>query len=316
MKKLNWIKQGRIFDPSAIKDWGYEYAQVPWGLELDGIVRVFFTSRPPADREGQFVSYTFCADFSRDTLSFIRMYKDPVMSLGELGHFDEHGTMPCSVINRSDLGEVWLYYVGWSRKVSVPYDCAIGLAKSKDGGRTFTRYSKGPILGASETNPFLLGCPRVYWLKNKWFMWYLAGTSWVKSGSKAESIYQLKVATSEDGITWKLENDKVVPKKYDNECQTCACVFERDGIFHMYFTYRHGIDFRNPERGYRIGYAYSKDLLTWTRDDSKAGIDVSELGWDSEMISYPHIVKLGDRNVMFHCGNYFGKTGFGYAILN
>lgn len=317
MDRLNWEKKGRIFDPNVQHNWGYQYAQVPWAIELDNIVRIYFTSRPEVGKAGQFVSYTFYADFEKENLSkMILLSAKPILELGTLGNFDEFGTMPCSVIKRDDLNEVWLYYVGWTRKVSVPYDCAIGLAISTDGGKTFTKYSNGPILGASSVNPFLLGCPRVYRFNNKWYMWYLAATEWIITETKPESIYQLKLATSDNGINWNFISDNVIPKKYENECQTCASIFEHNGYFHIYFTYRFGLDFRNPERGYRIGYAYSTDLINWERNDDLGGLNISETGWDAEMICYPSIIEIKGKKNMLHCGNYFGKTGFGYAILN
>ena len=44
-----------------------------------------------------------------------------------------------------------------------------------------------------------------------------------------------------------------------------------------------------------------------TRDDSKVGIGVSESGWDSKMIAYPHVTQIGNKYYMFYCGNDFGK---------
>ncbi len=42
----------------------------------------------------------------------------------------------------------------------------------------------------------------------------------------------------------------------------------------MYFVYREGLNFRTVKgRGYKIGYAYSNDLINWTRDDNMSGID-------------------------------------------
>ena len=82
----------------------------------------------------------------------------------------------------------------------------------------------------------------------------------------------------------------------------------------MWFSYRRGIDFRNPERGYGIGYAFSDDLTNWQRRDDLAGISKSAAGWDSEMISYPSVLKVGSRYVMFYCGNQMGRDGFGVAI--
>jgi hypothetical protein len=33
------------------------------------------------------------------------------------------------------------------------------------------------------------------------------------------------------------------------------------------------------------------------------------------MICYPHIVEVDGRSLMFYCGNYFGREGFGCAEL-
>ena len=70
----------------------------------------------------------------------------------------------------------------------------------------------------------------------------------------------------------------------------------------MFFCYRHSVGFRSRERGYRIGYASSVDLISWTRDDAMAGIDVSPEGWDSEMISYPHVFALDGNVYMAYLG--------------
>ena len=83
----------------------------------------------------------------------------------------------------------------------------------------------------------------------------------------------------------------------------------------MYFTYRHSIDFRNPERGYRIGYAYSNDLKTWERNDELGNFTISKKGWDSEMVCYPNVNLINDKYIMFYCGNSFGINGFGFAEL-
>jgi hypothetical protein len=84
----------------------------------------------------------------------------------------------------------------------------------------------------------------------------------------------------------------------------------------MFFCYRHSTGYRGKENGYRIGYAASTDLINWQRDDTKAGIDVSEEGWDSEMISYPHVFELDNEMYMFYLGNQVGKYGFGLAKLD
>jgi len=84
----------------------------------------------------------------------------------------------------------------------------------------------------------------------------------------------------------------------------------------MFFIYREAIDFRNNRsKGYRIGYAYSTDLIQWHRDDEDVGINVSENGWDSDMLCYPHVFSCDDKIYLLYNGNEFGRFGFGLAIL-
>jgi len=93
-------------------------------------------------------------------------------------------------------------------------------------------------------------------------------------------------------------------------------VFRRNELYHMYFCFRPCHGFREKGRNsYRLGYAYSQDLISWTRDDSKAGIDLSQDGWDSQMQCYPHVFACDDRVYMLYNGNEFGKSGFGLAEL-
>lgn len=124
------------------------------------------------------------------------------------------------------------------------------------------------------------------------------------------------MASSDDGINWvKYGKDLINNKIGEDECQASPDVFFLNGKYHMFFSYRHNFDFKTREKGYRIGYASSDDLWNWVRDDARAGIDISETGWDSEMISYPHVFDLGEIIYMFYQGNQIGKSGFGLAKL-
>ena len=84
----------------------------------------------------------------------------------------------------------------------------------------------------------------------------------------------------------------------------------------MFFCYRYSAGYQGKERGYRIGYAVSGDLVTWARDDARAGIDISSEGWDSEMVSYPHVFALDGRTYLLYLGNQVGRFGFGLAELD
>ena len=84
----------------------------------------------------------------------------------------------------------------------------------------------------------------------------------------------------------------------------------------MFFCYRQSSDFRkNKDRGYRIGHAWSNDLLTWTRDDADPLLDVSPGDWDADMLCYPHVFECEDKVYLLYNGNEFGRYGFGLAVL-
>lgn len=311
---FKWNKKGLIFSPNGKQDWMYTHAQIPFPVDFGNFLRVYFATREKYTGT-QVRAFGGFVDLDKNNLKHvIRVSDKPLVGLGGLGEFDEHGSMPCSVVKNG--AEYYLYYVGWQRRIGVHYDWEIGLAKSKDGAH-FTRVAKGPLMGPTLEEPYLNSTPIVYKLADdNWHMFYHTGKTWIKEGDRLESQYVIKHATSKDGITWDRNNEGVLPLKVKNECQTSPSIFEKDGKYHMVFCYREGLDFREDrDKSYRIGYASSDDLFNWERDDSQAGIDVSDEGWDSQMIEYPHVTKINGKYIMFYCGNHFGKEGFGYAEL-
>ena len=317
--KFNWVKKGLVFNPTAIPDrpnWMNEFAQAPCTVIFDDFVRVYFSCRPKPDKAGQYVSYSAYVDLDRNNLFNIkRLSEKPILSLGKLGTFDEFGTYPVSVIKHN--GEFRGYYAGWTRCESVPFNVAIGYGISKNGGKTFEKIGDGPILSYSPDEPFILSGPKIRRFNDKWYLFYIAGKKWVTANGKPEPVYTIRMATSEDGLTWNKINKELIPWRVEeNEAQASPDVFFRNGMYHMFFCYRHSTNYRGKEKGYRIGYASSPDLINWERDDSRAGIDISEDGFDSEMVAYPHVFELDGKIYMFYLGNHVGKYGFGLAELS
>ena len=318
---MKWKKLGQIFDPTKVNDgiereWMKEFSQCTSTLVFDNFVRIYFSCRPYNDEEGYAKSYTAFIDVDRNDLTkVINIAKQPVLPLGKLGTFDEFAVYPTSVIKEEDT--VYLYYAGWTRMKSVPFDTAIGIAVSEDDGVTFERVGNGPMLSANFEEPFVLSGPKIRKFNDTYYLFYLAGTEWLLYDHKPEIIYKNRMAISKDGVTWSRLSYNIIPDKLDKyECQAGPDVFYKDGKYHMYFVYRHGFDFRTtPGRGYKIGYAYSDDLINWTRDDENAGIEYSNEGWDSTMQHYPHVFELDGNHYMLYNGNDFGKYGFGLAVL-
>jgi hypothetical protein len=306
-----------VFDPSAIAraDWMHGFAQAPATLVFDTFVRVYFSCRHAPDANGQYVSRAAYVDLNRANLfEIVGLSERPIMDLGGLGSFDEFGTYPTSVIRHGD--EVRAYFGGWTRCASVPFDVAIGYAISRDGGVRFEKQGSGPVLAADLHEPFVISGPKIRRFGDRWYLWYIAGTKWIPNQGRPEPVYRIRMATSDDGLHWERLNRELIPARLEaDECQASPDVIFAGGAYHMFFCYRHSLGYRGREKGYRIGYARSTDLVTWVRDDSRAGIDVSDEGWDSEMISYPHVFELDGRTLMFYLGNQVGRHGFGLAEL-
>lgn len=314
---FSWKKLGKVFSPQDIVGvpWLQEFAQAPATMILDQVVRVYFSCRPSADRSGNYVSYSAYVDLDRKNLfRVLNVAEQPILSLGGLGEFDEFGTYPVSVIRHED--RVLAYYAGWTRCSAVPFNVAIGLAESFDGGKTFKKYGKGPVLSYSLDEPFVLSGPKIRHFNNCWYLFYIAGRKWKMIDSRAEPVYKIRLAISNDGVRWnKINKDLIHSRIEEDEAQASPDVFYANGKFHMFFCYRYSSNYRGKEKGYRIGYASSKNLVDWVRDDSRVGITISKEGWDSEMISYPNIFELNGSTYMAYLGDQVGRYGFGLAIL-
>lgn len=314
---FKWEKLGKVFDPKSIKDrpWLQEFAQAPATLMFDDFVRVYFSCRPPADTTGQYVSYSAYVDLDRSNLmQILRVAENPILTLGDLGTFDEFGTYPVSVIRHD--GKVRAYYAGWTRCVSVPFNVAIGFAESTDNGQTFERLGPGPVIPYSLDEPFVMSGPKIRKFNNIFYLFYIAGTRWKIVDGRAEPVYRIRMATSSDGVNWIKHGLNLIDTVVEEyEAQASPDVFFADGKYHMFFCYRYSEGYRSHAKGYRIGYAQSFDLETWTRNDALAGISVSEEGWDSEMVSYPHVFAVDGTVYMAYLGNSVGREGFGLARL-
>jgi hypothetical protein len=316
---VKWIKKGKIFDPTKhnLANGCTEFAQAPQVLVFNDFVRIYFSTRKKDLKNGKYISHISFVDMDKAFKKIINLSSHTVIELGKLGCFDEHGIFPMNVVRYKD--KIYAYTCGWNRKVSVSVDTSIGFAVSEDDGFTFKKTGDGPILTSSLHEPFLVGDPFVCIFENTFHMWYIYGTQWKRFSNESapDRIYKIGHAVSQDGIEWQKDGIQLIEDKFSDESQALPPVIYFNQKYHMFFCYRESFDFRkNVARSYRIGYAYSKDLVNWTRDDHGAGIDVTEGSWDSDMICYPHIFQCDNNVYLLYNGNEFGKFGFGLAILD
>jgi ribosomal protein S18 acetylase RimI-like enzyme len=315
---LQWKKLGKIFEAS--KDFlpreCFGFAQSPQALVFDDYVRIYFSTRQ-RDGENKFLSQVGYIDMSKDLSRLLDHSTKPVIPLGAPGTFDEHGIFPFSPFR--SRRKTWAYTCGWSRRVSVPVETSTGLLLSEDNGKTYSKLGPGPVFSSSLHEPFLVGDSFVRVVNDRFHMWYIYGTQWKNYPDEPgpARVYKIAHAISDDGISWTRDGKQIIKDKLgEEECQALPTVTWFNDRYHMFFCYRHSTGFRKqPERGYRIGYAYSDNMIEWTRDDDMGGLQTTAGDWDSDMMCYPHVFSMDGRIYILYNGNEFGKDGFGAAVL-
>ncbi len=303
-----WVKKGRIFSVKGDRAWNKTHAQVPVVDVLEDRLRIYYATRNSDGKSG--ISYIE-TDLD-DPSSILYEHDRLILEHGELGTFDDSGQMPSCIIEINGMKH--LYYVGWTTRGSVPYHNSVGLATSEDGGKTFRRAFDGPIIGVTALEAHFSGTSYVMCLDQGYIMYYLSCIGWKSMDDRVEPLYHIKYALSNDGVSWKQEANVAVDLEGDEGGLVSAAVVKENDAYRMWYGVRKDHGYReDSSKSYKIGYAESSDGLKWERKDNFAGIEPSKDGWDSEMISYPYVVELNERKLMFYNGNGFGRTGFGYA---
>lgn len=300
---MEWIKHGLIFCPDGKSDWIKTHAAVPFAdCIADDIFRVYFCSRDERNRAQ--VGY-FEIDITHpETLLYF--HDRPVIGLGPLGAYDDNGVISSWFVDVNE--RKFCYYSGMTLGVTVPFYFYLGLAISTDGGCTFNKFSESPILDRTDVDPFLTGHACVLREGDLWRMWYVSGQRWEIESGGPKHYYHIKYAESGDGLKWVRKGIVCIDfKSADEYAIGRPCVIKDSDIYRMWYSYRGG--------SYRIGYAESKDGVQWVRKDAEAGIDVSNAGWDSEMIEYAHVFDHRGTRYMLYNGNGYGRTGVGLAVL-
>ena len=302
--RQRWRKLGLVYAPDRSQSWARSHAMIPTPLELgDGRLRIYYAS--VTDQIVGSIGYLE-VDLMQPTRVLYNT-PEPVLGPGEPGCFDDNGVNPICAVRDGNL--VRLYYVGYQLGVQVRYFLFSGLALSEDGGRTFRRHSRAPVLDRSDSETLVRTAPFVAREGMRWRMWYVGGDRFVLAGDRLRPTYTLRYLESNDGLAWSDQGREVIP------LQPGEFGLGRPYIVQDSQHYRMWYSVRTASQGYRLGYAESADGITWQRLDECVGIDVSPAGWDSEMICYCCVVPTPGGMVMYYNGNDYGRTGFGAAIL-
>ena len=312
---MKLIKREFIYNTKGIYDWSGSHAGLPVVDIIDDKVwRIYYSARDNFNHSRP----TYIEVEAGNPANILYEHDNYLLGLGKIGTFDDCGVTVLSLLNHNN--KKYMYYLGWTVRNTVSYHNSLGLAISTDGGKTFEKFSKGPILSPTYKEPYCNGASYTLFDKeeNLFRLYYTSFTGWEVYNGHPEPLYHIKYAESENGIDW--ERNQIVSVDFKNNQKggiaRPSVIKENNKLYRMWYTYRKAYDYRtNKKNSYRLGYAESKDGKVFTRMDNKIGIDVSKTGWESIMQTYPHTIKYNDLYWVFYNGNGFGKTGFGYAVF-
>ncbi len=294
---------GRVFAPEQGPSWMVSHAAYPVPILLSNDrLRIFFNTR---DAENRGCLAWVDIDPS-NPLRILDVATEPGLRPGSLGAFDDRGISNGSLHRVGD--ELWLYYMGWNKAADVPFRNAIGLAVSRDAdGRSFERRFVGPLIDRSRFDPFTISYPFVIpgGARDPWRMFY--GSSRAGGDREETMLHSITEATSPDGLDWRASGHDSVGLEPGEFGLSRPWRFERGGETYLLFSIRRsqytiGLARLEPESGQwrRI----SNDVLGPSRED-----------WDKDATCYASVISVGEVRYMFYCGNGYGRTGFGLAMI-
>lgn len=305
---MKWHKLGVVWSTDGKQPWSKSHAMGPTPyLRDDETIRVFLTTLDEQGR-GRPIYVDVAAD---NPTKVLNVSSRPLLDIGLLGTFDDNGLMAISFVQPKP-GELFMYYAGFEICTQIRYRILSGLAISRDGGETFQRYSKAPILERTDEELYFRGGPFAMLDEGVFKLWYVAGSEWMPLNGKDMPVYDLRYQESTDGIHWADRGtlSMAITGEDEHGFGRPWVIKRGPNDYQLFYSIR-----RRSFGAYRLGYAESKDGINWVRKDAEIGLDVSSEGFDSNAIMYSAVISVKGKTYCFYNGNNFGEEGFGIAEL-
>ncbi|WP_085909923.1 hypothetical protein [Kiloniella majae] len=296
---IHWKKRGLAITPNEDLWWMKTHAMLPTPDHIgDGIYRIYF-----AGRNGHNQSHIGYAVIDMAEPEKVLDYsKDPILSPGRLGTFDDNGVLPSCLLRQSETEQL-LYIIGFKPGGTTRMDLFGGLTTSQDGGRSFSRWSEAPIIGRNRVNPFINTAPWVICDEDHYKMYYVSGIEWVHVDLPR---YNIQIATSICGKEWSREGQVAIDFEEGENALARPYVVKDKGRYKMWFSSKG--DYYLPR------YAESDDGITWYRSDEMSKLVPSKGGPDEEMICYPIVLEHKGQKIAYYNGNGYGLNGICLAV--
>lgn len=302
----SWRKLGLLYAPQGGQRHPklLTHAANPLPVLLEGdVYRVFFSGRDAVNR-----SSVGAVDIDLVKRRVVREHHAPFFEHGPEGSFYADGV---SIGNCYDTPSGrYMLFMGWQNPPHAHWRGEVGrLRVGADLGLSLD--GSGPFMPLDAVDAVSLSYP---WVMRDdagagYTMWYGSTLDW--DAGNGEMVHVINGASSTDGNHWQ-KTGLAVPFAVGTAQAFSRPTVLRDAAgWRMWFSYRSGAG-----ETYRIGHATSADGRAWQLRLENAGIDVSDEGWDSEMIEYPFVLAHGGECYMLYNGNGYGQSGFGLAVLS
>ncbi len=279
---------------------------LPTPLKLDfETFRIFYGTRNRFNQSSiGFVDIKF--DPIND-IKVVKYSKKKVLNRGKKNQFDDNGVLPSSVIKHKN--KFYLFYIGWKPGIKTRYSLIAGLATSRKLGSSFVRLSSPQILFVNRKEPIsILTAPFVLKIrKNLFYMWYVSGIKWL---TPDYPLYDIKLAKSKNLISWYQTGVTCIKLKKDERAVARPYVLREKNVFRMWYS------FEKKNKGYKIGYAESKNGIKWIRKDNLISFGKKLKKIDDLMMEYSAVIQVHNKKFMLYNGNNYGKSGICIAELN
>jgi len=298
---VKWKKLGQIYSCKPVDSFLQTHASNPLAVLLrDDIYRVFFSGRSRENKSS--IGYVDIDILKKETISIC---DKSIFNHGEKNSFFSHGI---SIGNMHEINsKKYIQFMAWQIRGEDHWRGDIARLRLSDDYNDLKLDPNKVFIGSDEEDKISLSYSWVIKENDIYKMWYGSTIDW--KSENGEMIHVIKYATSKDGENW-IKHGLAIPYELGvAQAFSRPTVVKDDKGYHMWFSYRSGDGTK-----YRIGYAYSLNSKIWDRKKN-SGIDVSENGWDSEMICYPFVFDHKGERYMLYNGNDYGKKGFGLAIL-
>jgi len=301
---MEFAKKGLIYSldkASGNPAWMNNSTLTPTPFLLnENVIRVFCAMR---DEQG--VARIGFVDVDANNPSkILKISPKPVLDIGEPGCFDDNGVILGDVVRDGDL--IRMYYVGFQIPSKAKFLAYSGLAISRDGGETFERFSKTPIMDRADNALFIRAIHGVTKEKDHWNIWYSCGSKWMEIDGQIFPFYNVRHCKSKDGIHFEDNRGELCLNNQNNEYRIGRARFfkikNEDFLFYTYGT---------TDKINHAGFA-TFEGKNWQRQ-KKFFFEKSVDGWDSKDLGYPAPLSYKNKIYIFYTGNGCGVSGFGYA---